>query len=70
MTIRLEVDIGGTGITAAPVDLERGSLVDDRQYVATPRHATPAAVATTVAELVHGVGTAGPVGLGFPGVLN
>ena len=70
MTIRLGVDIGGTGIKAAPVDLERGALVGDRQYVATPRPATPAAVAITDADLVHGVDTDGPVGLGFPGVVK
>jgi len=70
VTIQLGVDIGGTGIKAAPVDLERGALVGDRQYVATPHPATPAAVAITVAELVHGVGTDGPVGLGFPGVVK
>ena len=40
MTIRLGVDIGGTGVKAAPVDLERGALVGDRRYVATPHPAT------------------------------
>jgi len=70
VTIRLGVDVGGTGIKAASVDLERGALVGDRQYVATPHPATPAAVAITVAELVDDVGTDGPVGLGFPGVVK
>ncbi|HEX6300327.1 MAG TPA: ROK family protein [Acidimicrobiia bacterium] len=70
MTIRLGVDIGGTGIKAAPVDLERGVLVGDRRSVATPHPATPARVGVTVAELVDGVGTDGPVGLGFPGVIK
>ncbi|MEX0699531.1 MAG: ROK family protein [Acidimicrobiia bacterium] len=70
MTVRLGVDIGGTGIKAAPVDLEQGALVGDRQAVSTPHPATPAAVALIVAELVDGVATDGPVGLGFPGVVK
>jgi polyphosphate glucokinase len=37
VTIRLGVDIGGTGIKSAPVDLEQGALVGDRRYVAIPR---------------------------------
>lgn len=42
----------------------------DRRSVATPRPASPAATAIIVAELAEDVGTDGPVGLGFPGVVK
>lgn len=70
MTTRLGVDVGGTGIKAALVDLERGELVDDRQYVATPNPATPNAVALSVADIAETFDTNGPVGIGFPGVVR
>lgn len=66
----LGVDIGGTGIKAAPVDLERGVLVAERQRMSTPRPATPEAVASAVAELAETFDIDGPVGCGFPGVVR
>ncbi len=39
------VDIGGSGIKGAPVDLDRGELTEERYKVLTPRPATPDAVA-------------------------
>ncbi|MFE3936178.1 ROK family protein, partial [Streptomyces goshikiensis] len=35
------VDIGGSGIKGAPVDLERGDLVQERHKVLTPQPAPP-----------------------------
>ncbi len=46
------VDVGGSGIKAAPVDLESGRLIGERTRVETPRPATPAAVVDVVAGLV------------------
>ena len=46
MTTRLGVDIGGTGIKAALVDIDRGVLIGDRLHHKTPRPATPQAVAS------------------------
>jgi polyphosphate glucokinase len=65
----LGVDIGGTGIKAAPVDVAAGKLVEARQKIDTPRPATPAAVADVVAQLVKNFGWTGPVGATFPGVV-
>ena len=70
MTIGLGVDIGGTGIKAARVDLNRGVLIDDRHSVATPRPATPDAVAAAAADLARGLDSDAPVGFGFPGVVR
>ena len=65
------VDIGGTGIKGAPVDVDRGVLSAERFRLLTPQPATPAAVAETVAEVVkhHDVVT-GRVGGTFPAVIQ
>ncbi|MEE4421688.1 MULTISPECIES: polyphosphate--glucose phosphotransferase [Streptomyces] len=64
------VDIGGSGIKGAPVDLERGDLADERHKVLTPHPATPDAVADCVREVVAHFGWTGPVGVTFPGVVT
>jgi polyphosphate glucokinase len=64
------VDIGGSGIKGAPVDLDRGDLADERCKVPTPHPATPDAVADGVKEVVDHFGWAGPVGITFPGVVT
>ncbi len=64
----LGVDIGGTGIKAAPVDVTTGTLVAERVKVPTPHPAEPDAVAAVVRELVTGFGWSGPAGITFPGV--
>jgi polyphosphate glucokinase len=65
----LGVDIGGTGIKAAPVDVAAGKLLAPRQKIDTPRPATPAAVADVVTQLVKNFNWTGPVGVTFPGVV-
>ncbi|MGW3950721.1 polyphosphate--glucose phosphotransferase [Streptomyces sp. NPDC004752] len=64
------VDIGGSGIKGAPVDLERGDLAQERFKVLTPHPATPDGVADGVKEVVEHFGWTGPVGLTFPGVVT
>ncbi|MEV6316067.1 polyphosphate--glucose phosphotransferase [Streptomyces sp. NPDC051776] len=64
------VDIGGTGIKGAPVDLDRGRLGAERHKVLTPHPATPDAVAGRVKEVVEHFGWSGPVGVTFPGVVT
>ncbi|MEU3526951.1 polyphosphate--glucose phosphotransferase [Streptomyces sp. NPDC038707] len=64
------VDIGGSGIKGAPVDLERGDLAQERHKVLTPHPATPDAVADGVKQVVDHFGWTGPVGLTFPGVVT
>ena len=51
--VMLGIDIGGTGIKGAPVDLATGKLTAERLRIATPHPATPAAVAGVVGEIVH-----------------
>src|SRR5215469_8654077 len=66
----LGIDIGGTGMKAAPVDVATGKLLDDRKKVATPRPATPAAVTDVVRELAGSFGWNGVTGATFPGVVT
>ena len=65
----LGIDIGGTGIKAAPVDVASGKLTAERQKLDTPHPAKPDAVAKVVAELVTSFAWTGPIGATFPGVV-
>ncbi|MFJ9033266.1 polyphosphate--glucose phosphotransferase [Streptomyces sp. NPDC102274] len=64
------VDIGGSGIKGAPVDLERGDLEEPRYKVLTPHPATPEGVTEGVAHVVEHFSWSGPVGITFPGVVT
>jgi polyphosphate glucokinase len=66
----LGIDIGGTGIKAAPVNADTGKLVADRQKIATPHPATPEAVMNVVHELTSAFGWKGALGVTFPGVVT
>jgi polyphosphate glucokinase len=63
------IDIGGTGIKGAPVDVETGKLLAERRKIDTPHPATPDAVAEVVKELVAFFSWSGPIGTAFPGVV-
>src|SRR5256714_8730367 len=70
MTVRLGVDIGGTGIKGAPVDVEKGDLVAPRFRIETPRRRRPREVADIVKQVVGNFGDVeGPIGVTFPGVV-
>lgn len=64
------VDIGGSGIKGALVDLSTGQLHGERLKIATPRPATPDAVADTVAEIVETFDWQGPIGITLPCVVK
>ncbi|WP_030232737.1 MULTISPECIES: polyphosphate--glucose phosphotransferase [unclassified Streptomyces] len=64
------VDIGGSGIKGAPVDLDKGDLAQERHKVLTPQPATPDGVADGVKQVVDHFGWTGPVGVTFPGVVT
>ena len=66
----LGVDIGGTGIKAAPVDVTTGRLKGERHRIDTPQPPTPDRVVDVVAELAREWNWSGPVGVGFPGVVT
>lgn len=66
----LGIDVGGTGIKGAIVDVETGVLVTERIRIATPQPATPMAVAATVQQLIDELEYKGPVGVGFPAIVR
>lgn len=66
----LGVDIGGSGIKAAPVNTRDGLMLDLRHRIPTPSPATPDKIAAVLAELVHHFKWKGLVGCGFPAVVQ
>ena len=69
MKTDLGIDVGGTGIKAALVDIETGNLLSDRHRVETPRPATPDSMAVAIQQLVSEFDYEGPVGCCFPTVV-
>lgn len=70
--IALGVDIGGSGIKGAPVDLKKGVFLEDRYRIPTPQPSTPDAVARVVAQVIarFAPGRKTPIGVTFPGVVQ
>ncbi len=66
----LGIDIGGSGIKGALVDITNGVLLSDRIKLETPQPATPQAVAQTVRELVSRFDWKGPIGCTFPAIVH
>nr|WP_040495088.1 ROK family protein [Ilumatobacter nonamiensis] len=66
----LGIDIGGTGMKAAIVDLATGDLLSDRFRIDTPHPARPEAMADVVVELVRHLEWEGSVGCAFPAVVR
>ncbi|ALC06099.1 Polyphosphate glucokinase [Corynebacterium deserti GIMN1.010] len=64
------IDIGGSGIKGAVVDMETGEFIGERIKIATPKPATPEAVAEVVAEIVAQAEWDGPVGITLPSVVR
>jgi polyphosphate glucokinase len=68
-TLALGIDVGGTGIKGALVDVASGTLVSDRFRLDTPRPAIPGDVTETIVAVANHFDTDGPVGVAFPGVV-
>ncbi len=62
----LGIDIGGSGIKGALVDLDSGEFASDRVRIETPASFEIEAVTETIATLVNEFDYEGPVGIGFP----
>ncbi|WP_449064899.1 polyphosphate--glucose phosphotransferase [Planomonospora algeriensis] len=65
----LGIDIGGSGIKGAPVDLEKGELTEERLRIPTPDPAGPEEVTEVVGRIVRHFDWTGPIGVTFPGVV-
>jgi polyphosphate glucokinase len=69
----LGIDIGGSGIKGAPVDLVKGQLAKDRLRCETPKVSSPDAVADIVAQIAaHFADDTGdsPIGVTLPAVVT
>ena len=66
----LGVDIGGSGIKGAPVQMPRGEQLRERFRIETPQPATPQAVALVFSRIVDHFAWTGPIGCAFPGVIR
>jgi polyphosphate glucokinase len=65
------IDFGGSGIKAAPVDLDLGDFAADRVRLPTPEPSTPEAVSEVLRELLAAFPQSrGAVGITVPGVVR
>jgi polyphosphate glucokinase len=67
------IDIGGTGIKGALVDVKNGELISDRIRVETPAGGEPEAIAEAVGQIVRKLNSGlrhYPVGICFPAVVK
>ncbi|GGL25785.1 ROK family protein [Phycicoccus endophyticus] len=69
----LGIDVGGSGIKGAPVDLEAGDFAQKRLRIDTPEVSTPEAVCDVIAQVVDHfdeVRGDSPIGVTIPGVVQ
>ena len=69
-TIGFGVDIGGSGIKGARVDLTTGDLASERVKIPTPRSYAVDEVVQTVLDVLDKAGWDGPFGCTFPGIVK
>lgn len=72
-TYPLGIDVGGSGIKGAPVDLDKGEFATDRLRIETPENSTPQNVVEVIAQVVAEFEeqTAGqPIGITVPAVVS
>ncbi len=62
----LGIDVGGSGIKGAPVNIKKGKLLAPRYRISTPQPSKPKAVAAVVGEITKHFNWEGPIGVGFP----
>lgn len=72
--LAIGIDIGGTGIKGAIVDLRSGQLVSDRRKIATPEGGRPVDILEATRELLDGFAGDGgdglPLGVCFPAIVK
>lgn len=69
-TQRLGIDVGGTTIKAAIVEMSTGTLASEVVTTDTPPGATPDQVGALVVELRNRLGYEGPLGCALPGIVE
>ncbi len=66
----LGIDIGGSGIKGALVDINIGELATKRYRIPTPQPSEPQAVGDVVAEIARHFDWKGPIGCTFPAIVK
>lgn len=66
----LGIDIGGSALKGAPVDVDKGALTAERYRVEMPKRSVPEAVGDCVANLAAHFEWKGPIGCTFPGIVK
>ncbi|MEW5870946.1 MAG: polyphosphate--glucose phosphotransferase [Chloroflexota bacterium] len=66
----LGIDIGGSGIKGAPVNIQTGEMLAARHRIPTPEPSKPALVAEVVAAIAQQFDWHGPIGCGFPAAMH
>lgn len=66
----LGIDIGGSALKGAPVDTKTGELLAPRHRIDTPARLSPAEMGSAIAALAAHFDWKGPIGIGFPGVVQ
>ena len=66
----LGIDVGGTGVKGAIVDIHKGELITPRFRLDTPQPATPQAISESVNAIKDHFNYSGPIGCGFPSVIQ
>ncbi len=69
MTV-LGIDIGGSGIKGAPVNLETGEFLAERLRIPTPDPGNPDQVIEIIRRIAENFDCHGKIGAGFPGVVR
>jgi polyphosphate glucokinase len=65
----LGIDVGGSGIKGALVDVAGGVCLSERVRIETPQPAEPEAVIDVISQMVRQFDYAGRVGVGFPATI-
>jgi len=66
----LGIDIGGSALKGAPVNTATGRLLAERLRIATPQPLSPPQMARAIGTIVRHFKWHGPIGVGFPGVIQ
>lgn len=66
----LGIDIGGTGIKGAIVNINTGDLVSERFRLPTPQPSFPNEIAKVVKQIIEHFNCQGPVGVTFPSIIK
>ncbi|MGD8921763.1 MAG: ROK family protein [Candidatus Zixiibacteriota bacterium] len=70
ITEALGIDIGGSFIKSAPVQISDGKLLDEQAKLETPENATPDKIKEQVKELIERFSWEKAIGVGYPGVVK